>query len=157
MGSMATDSAAGETLRRRRHAAALSQRRLAELSGIPQPNIAAYETGRRLPSPETVNRLDRVLAIPTLASVRAHNQALVAAARRGMVENIRVFGSVARGDSTADSDVDLLVHPLAGASLIEIASFRSEVAELLGRDVDVVSDRSDSAVIERILTEAVPL
>lgn len=157
MGSMATDPVTANTLRRRRHAAALSQRQLAALSGIPQPNIAAYESGRRTPSAETLSRLDRVLAIPTADTVRAHRDEILAAAKRGMVENVRLFGSIARGESTVDSDVDLLVHPVAGASLIELAGFRSEVAELLGRDVDVVSDRGDSAVMDRILAEAVPL
>ena len=49
-----SDASVGEELRRLRREAALSQRELAAVTGVPQPNIAAYESGRRQPSPETI-------------------------------------------------------------------------------------------------------
>lgn len=144
-------------LRRRRDAAGLSQRELAARSGISQPNIAAYESGRRVPSPTTEERLLRALRIPTLARVRRERDAILAAAERGMVENVRVFGSVARGEDDENSDVDFLVHPLSGASLIELAAFASEVEDILGVRIDVVSDRGTSPIVLRISDGAVAL
>jgi predicted nucleotidyltransferase len=147
----------GDTLRTQRTRAGLSQRALAVRSGIPQPNIAAYEAGRRAPSAETRDRLSRALRTPTLAALRAERSAIQAAAERALLDDVRVFGSVARGEADEHSDVDLLVHPRPGASLIELAAFKAEVEELLGVEVDVVSDRGTSPVMLEILREAVPL
>ncbi|MGN8025473.1 helix-turn-helix domain-containing protein [Microbacterium sp. 22242] len=146
-----------DELRRLRNASGLSQRALAARTGISQPNIAAYESGRRMPSVITEERLRRALRVPTLARVRHERDAILAAAERGMVENVRVFGSVARGDADEDSDLDLLVRPLHGASLIEFAAFAAEVGEILGVRVDVVSDRSTAPAVSQIAEEAVPL
>lgn len=81
---------------------------------------------------------------------------LAAAAARGLSE-VRVFGSVARGDARRDSDVDLLVHPRTDSSVFDLAGFMSEVEELLGVKVDIVSDRGRGPVMERIRAEAIPL
>ena len=146
-----------DELRTLRHAAGLSQRALAARTGISQPNIAAYESGRRAPSAPIEARLLRALRVPTLSRIQRSRDAILAAAGRGMVENIRVFGSVARGNADEGSDLDLLVRPLRGASLIELAAFAAEVEEMLGIRVDVVSDRSTSPIVARIAAEAVPL
>lgn len=146
-----------DALRRLRMAAGMSQRALAARSGVSQPNIAAYESGRRTPSTITEVRLRRALRVPTLARIRRERDAILAAAERGMVENVRVFGSVARGEADEDSDLDLLVRPIRGASLIELAAFAAEVEDVLGVPVDVVSDRSTSPLVARISAEAVPL
>jgi predicted nucleotidyltransferase len=147
----------GEALRRRRQEAGLSQRALAARSGVPQPNIAAYESGRRTPAATTAERLDAVLRIPTLERLRrARTPILAAAASRGLSE-VRVFGSVARDAAGAASDVDLLVHPAPEASVFDLAGFMAEVEELLGVSVDVVSDRGTGPTMERIRAEAVTL
>ncbi|MHA7985074.1 nucleotidyltransferase family protein [Rathayibacter sp. CAU 1779] len=86
----------------------------------------------------------------------SRTEVLAAADARGL-SNVRVFGSVARGEATSKSDVDLLVHPHAGSSIFDLAGFMSEVEELLGAKVDVVSDRGTGRAMERILAEAVPL
>lgn len=73
------------------------------------------------------------------------------------VNNIRVFGSVARGDAQENSDVDFLVHlePEAGFS---IGGLYWQLEALLGCKVDIVPDNSIHwAIRERILNEAVPL
>jgi predicted nucleotidyltransferase len=152
-----SESSVGEELRRLRHEAALSQRELAALTGVPQPNIAAYESGRRQPSSETLARLGTVLRVPSLERVRASRERILEVAARCRVDDIRVFGSVARGDATAGSDVDILVHPKPGASMFDVAGFMAEVTEVLGIHVDVVSDRGTGPVMERIRAEAVPL
>jgi predicted nucleotidyltransferase len=150
-------NAIGEILRQRRADAGLTQRQLAALSGVPQPNIAAYESGRRNPAVETLGRLERVLRTPTLERLRASRTPILDAAQRRRLRDVRVFGSVARGDADPDSDVDLLVHPANDASVFDLAGFMSEVEELLGIGVDVVSDRGTGPAMERIRSEAVAL
>jgi hypothetical protein len=79
------------------------------------------------------------------------------AAKHG-VADVRVFGSMARGDATDASDVDLLVRPLPGTTLLDLGGLLMEAQALLGRRVEVVSERALHASIrERILAEAQPL
>ncbi|MDX2375217.1 XRE family transcriptional regulator [Microbacterium sp. LRZ72] len=147
----------GEQLRGRRERSGMSQRALAQAAGIPQPNIAAYEVGRRVPSATTLARLDAALDVPTLADVRDARDALLAAATARRLSNVRVFGSVARGEAGSGSDVDLLVHPAIDASLFDLAAFMDEARDILGVAVDVVSDRAAGAVTDAIARDAVPL
>jgi predicted nucleotidyltransferase len=144
-------------LRRRRMEASLSQRELAARSGIPQPSIAAYESGRRIPADSTQERLDAVLRIPTIERLRRMRAPVLAAAASRGLSNVRVFGSVARGTAGSESDVDLLVHPGSTASVFDLAGFMVDVEELLGIRVDVVSDRGHGPTMERIRAEAVAL
>lgn len=147
----------GEMLLRRRLNAGLSQRELAARSGVPQPNIAAYERGRRVPAAETLRRLDGALSMPTFERVRAARESILRAAGRRRLSDIRLFGSVARGEARSGSDVDLLVHPAPDASVFDLAGFMVDVEELLGVRVDVVSDRGSGPAMERIRAEAVGL
>jgi len=62
------------------------------------------------------------------------------------VTNVRVFGSMARGDANESSDVDLLVQPLAGTSLLDLGGLLMDAQELLGRRVDVVSKRAHQKI-----------
>jgi hypothetical protein len=79
-------------------------------------------------------------------------------ARRHGASNVRVFGSVARGAARADSDVDLLVRPGEKTSPWFPAGLVLDLEELLGRKVDVVTERALHWYIrDRILAEAVPL
>ena len=84
-------------------------------------------------------------------------QILLVAAAHG-ARNVRVFGSVARGESGAESDVDLLVEFEPGRSLLDHAALQIELEALLGRRVDVASERGlRPRVRERVLREARPL
>jgi hypothetical protein len=154
---MSTELIPRETLRHRRAIAGLSQRQLATLSGVPQPNIAAYESGRRVPSSGTLDRLAAALSIPTLSRIRDAREAIMQAAERRRLSDVRVFGSVARGQAVAGSDVDLLVHPAPDTSLFDLAGFQVEIEELLGIEVDVVSDGATGPIADRIRSEAVAL
>jgi hypothetical protein len=90
--------------------------------------------------------------------IETHREALRAMAQRHGVINLRVFGSMARGDADENSDVDLLVLPLPGTSLFELGGLLADAQELLGRPVDVVSERALHPLIrDRVLAEAVPL
>lgn len=72
--------------------------------------------------------------------------------------NVRVFGSVARGESDADSDVDFLVEMEPGRSLLDLGGLLMELQEVLGCQVDVVTQKGLRARIrEHVLAEAVPL
>lgn len=147
----------GEMLRQSRRDAGLSQRDLALRSGVPQPNIAAYESGRRVPAPATRERLDGVLNIPTLERLHAARERIIEAAAGRRLSEVRVFGSVAREEAGVGSDVDLLVRPDPDASLFDLAGFMVEVEELLGLSVDVVSDRGRGPAMDHIRAEAVAL
>ncbi len=68
-----------------------------------------------------------------------------------------LFGSVARGDETASSDVDLLVDFEADSSLFDLLHLQDELSALLGCPVDVVSARALKPRDEHIRAEAVPL
>jgi predicted nucleotidyltransferase len=79
------------------------------------------------------------------------------AAKHG-ARNVRVFGSVVRGEADEASDIDFLVELEPGRSLLDHAALLLELQEFLGRKVDVVSDRGIKPRIrERVLREAVPL
>ena len=79
------------------------------------------------------------------------------AARHG-AKNIRVFGSVARGQAGAESDIDLLVKMEEGRSLLDLSALIFDLRELLGVKVDVVSEEGLYWLLRRrILKEAKPI
>jgi hypothetical protein len=72
--------------------------------------------------------------------------------------NVRVFGSVARGEARPDSDVDLLVEMEAGRSLLDLGGLLMDLQALLDREVDVVTDKGlRDRIRTRVLQEARPL
>jgi predicted nucleotidyltransferase len=80
---------------------------------------------------------------------------VVVAAARNHIANVRVFGSVARNEDTLLSDIDLLVTPAPGATLLDMVGFAAEVEAMLGYPVDVVSDRGiepDSVIFRDALS-----
>ena len=79
------------------------------------------------------------------------------AAKHG-ARNVRIFGSVARGEATEQSDVDFLVDMEPGRSLFDLAGLYVDLEALLDRKVDVVTTRGISPYLkDRILAEARPL
>jgi hypothetical protein len=77
--------------------------------------------------------------------------------RHGASE-VRIFGSVARGEAGSDSDVDLLVKLAPGRSLLDHVALWQDLEDLLGRKVDLVSEKALHRLIrDQILKEAVPL
>lgn len=72
--------------------------------------------------------------------------------------NMRVFGSIARGDADARSDIDFLVEMEPGRSLFDLGGLQYDLERLLGRPVDVVTERGlKTRIRERVLREAVRL
>ncbi len=66
-----------------------------------------------------------------------HRNAVCLAAARYRVTNPRVFGSALRGDDSEGSDLDLLVDPLPGATLLDLGGLQDELQELMGVSIDV--------------------
>ncbi len=80
------------------------------------------------------------------------------AAERHGAHNVRLFGSVARGEAGPDSDLDLLVELEKGRSLLDHAALVIELESILGCRVDVATEQGlRPRVRERVLAEAVPL
>ncbi|MGB8385858.1 MAG: nucleotidyltransferase domain-containing protein [Dermatophilaceae bacterium] len=75
------------------------------------------------------------------AAIARHRGALDVIMRRYAATNPRLFRSVARGDATSDSDIDLLVDllPSAGNELLRVSGIAEELSELVGSRVDVVA------------------
>lgn len=72
--------------------------------------------------------------------------------------NVRVFGSVARGEADSASDIDLPVNLESGRSLMDLGGLLYDLQNLLGTEVDVVTEKGLRARIrEQVLREAVPL
>ena len=93
----------------------------------------------------------------TEAVKEKREEILKVAARRG-ARNVRLFGSLARGEEQAGSDVDLLVEMEEGRSLLDLSHLLQDMEELLGCKVHVVeSEALHWAIREHILEEAVPL
>jgi len=83
---------------------------------------------------------------------------VIRAAARHLASNVRVFGSVARGDDGPDSDIDLLVDFAPAASLLDLIALKQELEQLLKRPTDVVTPDSVSPFMrQHILDEARPL
>jgi uncharacterized protein len=79
------------------------------------------------------------------------------AARRG-AHNVRLFGSVARGQNDSESDVDILVDMEPGRSLLDLGGLWSDLNDLLGMRVDVVTEKGlRKRMRERVLKEAILL
>lgn len=72
--------------------------------------------------------------------------------------NVRVFGSVGRGEQGASSDFDLLIDMAEGRSLFDLIALSNDLEESLGVDIDVVTEASLSPYLrDRVLGEAVAL
>jgi predicted nucleotidyltransferase/DNA-binding XRE family transcriptional regulator len=152
-------TAAGALLRKARRQAGLSQVELARRAGVTQSVISAYESGHRQPGVPALaalvdaagyelvmdlrrqpRRLGR-LSGPVGRRVRRRRHDLIATAAAHGVRNLRVFGSVARGEDRLDSDVDLLVDLPPGISLFGLGRVEADLEAILGSRVDLIPAR----------------
>jgi predicted nucleotidyltransferase len=93
-----------------------------------------------------------------LRLLRARREEILGSAAEHGASNVRVFGSMARGESDAASDVDLLVEMEPGRSLIDLVGLWQDLEDMLGTHVDVLSDGGVSPHLrERIYAEAISL
>jgi predicted nucleotidyltransferase len=154
----------------------MSQQDLAARAGVTQSVISAYESGHRQPAVPTLAALadaagyELVLGLrrqprrlarlsgPVGRRVRRLRRDLVAAAAAHGVANLRVFGSVARGQDRADSDVDLLADLPPGLGLLGLGRVEAALEAILGTRVDLVPARDlKPGVRARVEHDAVAL
>lgn len=87
-----------------------------------------------------------------------YRQAILVAAENNKARDVRVFGSVARGNATDKSDVDFIVNLKPDADLLDLSGLRLDLMDILKCDVDVVPENSLHWVIkDTILKEAIAL
>jgi predicted nucleotidyltransferase len=90
--------------------------------------------------------------------LNTHREEIRRIASRYGARNLRVFGSVARGDAGPDSDVDVLVEMSAGRTLLDVVAIKQDIEDLLGRRVDVMTEAALSPYLrDTVLREAVQL
>lgn len=149
---------AASLLRQARTAAGLSQAELARKAGVTQSVISVYEAGRRQPSVSTLTALIAATGFELDLSIgkprrgvqrltgpvgrrlrRQRSEVLELADRHG-VKVFGVFGSVARGEDSPDSDIDLLVELPAGMGLFALARVQNELEQLLSAPVDLIPE-----------------
>ncbi len=95
---------------------------------------------------------------PTLDYLRAHRDEILALAAQYGASNVRVFGSVARGDATPTSDIDLLVSLPSRFTLLKLSGLVRSLRELLGYPVEVTSEKHlREEMSAAILKDAEPL
>ena len=93
-----------------------------------------------------------------IEKLRQNREAIIAIATRYNAENVRLFGSVARGEDRPDSDIDFLVDFQLGSTLFDHVALIDELTSKLDRKVDVVSSRAlNKHLSQRVLQEAVTL
>ena len=155
----------------------LSQVEFAKRAGTSQPAVARYESGISSPSAATLARLLKAAGFELEVRLRKTNQsdlstkrALKIRQKRGEIKtlvraagakNVRIFGSVARGEDNAKSDIDLLVDMDLSAvenSGVKIIRLKRDLSKLLGEDVDVVpASLLKKSILESALQDAIPI
>jgi predicted nucleotidyltransferase len=97
---------------------------------------------------------------PTLEMLRARREEILALAERYGASDVRVFGSVARGEAHPESDVDLLVSMRAGASMFDLVGLWLDLKDLLRCEVSLLTDDEHPRrehLMQRVRGDAVPL
>ena len=169
---------AAESIRTARARAGLSQVELAARAGVTQSVISTYEAGRRNPSFDMMTKLlgaagaslvieyvpDEVSTrtlpdTPRVRKLLGHRREILDLVHEARASNVRVFGSVARGDDGPESDYDLLIDIPDDFSLFDLSGLTVQLGELLGEHVDVVHARGlqQSHIRENALKEAIPI
>lgn len=91
-------------------------------------------------------------------ALQSHREAVRQLVLQHHARNVRVFGSVLRGEDTDSSDLDLLVEPTPETTLMDIGAIRYELRKLLGIPVDVLTPKAlPDHFREQVLLEAVPV
>lgn len=96
---------------------------------------------------------------PTLEELRERREEILRIAARHGAHNLRIYGSVARGQTRPDSDVDFLVEFEPDRTVLDLSGLILDLREALHREVNVLESRNGrtSPITQRIEQEAVPL
>lgn len=130
--------APAELVRRARLDLGLSQAELAARAGTSQPVVSAIENGRRPVGEAQLERLTRAAEMRPSIPLALYADELIEQAARLGLRNLRVFGSVARGQDGPDSDIDLLADIEPGADGMRAMGFSSIASEIVGFPVDLL-------------------
>jgi predicted nucleotidyltransferase len=96
--------------------------------------------------------------VVTLSDIHERRDAILQLAAKHGASNVRIFGSVARGEAREGSDLDILVRLQEDRSLLDHIALMQDLEDLLGCRVEVVNDLAMHRLIrDQILAEAVPL
>ena len=96
--------------------------------------------------------------MPLEELIKARREDILRTASQHGAYNVRVFGSVARGEADEQSDLDLLVDMEPGRSLFDLGGLLVDLEGLLGYSVDVVTEKGlRDRIRSRVLQEAIPL
>jgi predicted nucleotidyltransferase/DNA-binding XRE family transcriptional regulator len=164
----------GELIRNLRTKAGLTQQEVARRAGTSQSAVARYETGVSSPSVNTFERLIRAAGAelqfstrPAPASdlsgemattLRRFRLEILRLARQAGASNVRIFGSVARGENRVGSDIDLLVDFDISKGLIPIVVLTQQIESLINIPVDIAPvDLLKPAIARNAVRDAVPL
>jgi len=94
----------------------------------------------------------------TLEYIKRNREEILAIARSHGASNVRVFGSVARGESDQKSDIDILVDLDPGRSLFDLGGLLFDLREYFETEVDVVTEKGlRNRIRERVIDEAIPV
>lgn len=94
---------------------------------------------------------------PSIA-LQTHRKQIRSVVLAHKASNVRVFGSVLRGEDTVDSDLDLLIDPTPETSLMDIGAIRLELKNLLGVNVDILTPKAlPDSFREQVLMESEPV
>lgn len=94
----------------------------------------------------------------TLSALRNKRAEILALATKHGASNVRVFGSVVRGEDQEGSDVDLLVDMQESRSLFDLIGLQQDIERVLGKKVDLLTPNGINRYLkDRILGEAAPL
>lgn len=139
--------------------------------------VSSYEAGKRQPALATLSKLieatghtltlglqrsdPSVRGLPNSPlgrKLRQHRQSLLDAVADAGGSNLRVFGSVARGQDTADSDIDLLVDLPEGTGLFALLELEGKLTRILHVDVDLSPPSSLKPRVRAVAeAEAIPV
>ena len=156
-------------VRSARERANMSARDLAAASGVSASTVTRIERGEVNPTVVMLerllqasgNQLDVVVSPrplrPTLAELRSHRNTIIGIVESFGGSNVRVFGSVARGDTGDHSDIDVLIDVPAGTGLITIERIAEAIEGAVPWRVDVVTSGAAHGRMAHILDEAVEL
>jgi len=99
-----------------------------------------------------------LLPAPMNSILDQHRAAVLRLAAEHGATDVRVFGSVARGEADEASDIDFLVRMSPGRSLFDLGALLMDLQDLLGCRVDVVTERGlRPRMRERVLRDAIPI
>jgi len=157
-----------------RKMAGLTQAELARRSGTSQAAVARYENRTSHPSTATLQRLTKAAGYEVRVSLVSVSSSDLSSARasklrekRGEIKallakagasNPRIFGSVARGEDSKSSDIDLLVDFDISGGLLPIVQLNKKLSKLVGERVEVSPTSAlKPSILESALSESVPL